>query len=238
MTVVELFPRAPEPEPEETRAPIEAPTKPRSSVKSRRRRRAVSATAAALEVLAQAGGGGGPVAVLARAAERRPADSFWAVWLSQQEFLRNRSLRLLRGRRADAEEALGNAMIRAAQAFERQPVRDPRRWLLRILHNACMDQHRLSANSADLGPEEDTTLEPLWTTPARSPETLLFEAERVEAWRRAFSALPPTLTTPLRLHLDDWSDDAIALHLGISRELVRKRRQLAKERLKSLLRDS
>jgi len=40
----------------------------------------------------------------------------------------------------------------------------------------------------------------------------------------------------LRLHLDDWTDDEIARHLQISRELVRKRRQKAKERLRELLR--
>ena len=49
------------------------------------------------------------------------------------------------------------------------------------------------------------------------------------------NALPAALVEPLRLHLDDWSDERIAAHLNISRELVRKRRQLAKNRLRLLL---
>jgi DNA-directed RNA polymerase specialized sigma24 family protein len=63
----------------------------------------------------------------------------------------------------------------------------------------------------------------------------LSQAQLQTAWTKAVSALPPVLIDPLRLYLDDWPDEAIAAHLGISRELVRKRRQIAKDRLRDLL---
>ena len=74
-----------------------------------------------------------------------------------------------------------------------------------------------------------------WVKAAPSPEEALSQQERDAAWDKAMNALPAALVEPLRLHLDDWGDDRIAAHLNISRELVRKRRQLAKNRLRLLL---
>jgi RNA polymerase sigma factor (sigma-70 family) len=159
------------------------------------------------------------------------------VWLSHQEFLRRRSFRLSGGNRADAEDALGNAMLRAAQAYARQPVQNPRAWLLRILHNACMDQHRRNACLSVMG---DFAVEPApapeaWPRAAPSPEEELSLAESERTWTQAMRALPGPLNDPLRLHLEGWGDDEIARRLNISRELVRKRRQLAKDRLRQFL---
>lgn len=180
-----------------------------------------------------------PATVIARSLDRQPAlDSFWQIWMAHQDLLRHRSLRLSGGNRADAEDALGNAMVRAAQAFGRQPVQNPGAWLVRILHNACMDQHRQNANRTPI--EDDRAELPApaaaaWKKAEPSPEEALTQLELAEAWRQAMSALPGALIDPLRLHLDDWTDDMIARHLNISRELVRKRRQLAKDRLRALL---
>jgi len=165
-------------------------------------------------------------------------DRFWAIWMVHQNSLRHRSLRLSGGNRADAEDALSAAMVRAAQAFDRQPVQNPGAWLVRILHNACMDQHRQNANRIPIA-AEDADLPPpsaaAWVKAAPSPEEALSQQESDAAWGRAMNALPAALVEPLRLHLDDWSDERIAAHLNISRELVRKRRQLAKNRLRLLL---
>lgn len=181
-----------------------------------------------------------PAGVIARALDRPPTmDSFWAIWLAHQDALRQRSLRLTGGNRADAEDALSNTMLRAAQAYLRQPVQNPGAWLVRILHNACMDQHRQKATQAPIeGDVADTppTAAPGLVKAEPSPEEALSQAQLQGAWREAMAMLPPSLADPLRLHLDDWSDDEIALHLQITRELVRKRRQLAKERLRALLR--
>lgn len=181
-----------------------------------------------------------PAAVIAQALDRpSPLDSFWGVWIAHQEVLRNRSLRLSGGNRADAEDALSNAMLRAAQAYARQPVQNPRAWLLRILHNACMDQHRRNATLAAMeDPPSEAPQTPLagWEGVAPSPEEELSQAQMERAWREALSALPEPLSDPLRLYLEGWPDELIALQLNISRELVRKRRQLAKDRLRAALR--
>jgi RNA polymerase sigma factor (sigma-70 family) len=180
-----------------------------------------------------------PAAVIAQALDRPSAlDAFWGVWLAHQELLRHRSMRLSGGNRADAEDALSNAMLRAAHAYVRQPVQNPRAWLLRILHNACMDQHRrnacLAAIDEDAGPRPGTSAD-CWEDAAPSPEDELSQSQMEQAWRQAMSALPGALGDPLQLHLDGWPDELIALHLNVSREVVRKRRQLAKARLRALL---
>jgi RNA polymerase sigma factor (sigma-70 family) len=252
MSVVELFPKAKAPAPDDANTPKEQGSRTEIGEGShapskRRRRRTVSSTAAAIEILAQvapdgrhavrAGARPDPVDILARAAETPTVDRFWAIWMTQQDFLRRRSLRLFQGNRADAEDALSIAMLHAAQAYTRRPVRNPRAWLLRILYNACMDQYRQKAVRVDLGEAVDapSSPDPLWMKPPPSPEDLLSQAQLQTAWTKAVSALPPVLIDPLRLYLDDWPDEAIAAHLGISRELVRKRRQIAKDRLRDLL---
>jgi RNA polymerase sigma factor (sigma-70 family) len=180
-----------------------------------------------------------PAAVIAQALDQpAPLEGFWAIWMAHQEVLRHRSFRLSGGNRADAEDALSSAMVRAAQAYMRQQVQNPRAWLLTILHNTCMDHHRRKASHAAMGDPAAETPPPSsanWAAPAPSPEEELSQAQMELAWRQAMSALPGPLNDPLRLHLDGWPDDDIAIHLNISREVVRKRRQLAKDRLRALL---
>lgn len=245
MTVVPLFP--------EWRANEEEPAVPDLSAPAREQRSSPRGTSgrpvSPTEILVRAGrpekrgraAGGGltPVEVIAQSLDRRPSlDRFWAVWMAHQAGLRRRSLHLSGGNRADAEDALSAAMVRAAQAFDRQPIQNPGAWLVRILHNACMDQHRQNANRVPIESEDEDLASPpvsVWAEPEPSPEEALSQQESDAAWGRAMSALPEALVEPLRLHLDDWSDERIAAHLNISRELVRKRRQLAKNRLRLLL---
>jgi RNA polymerase sigma factor (sigma-70 family) len=197
-----------------------------------------------VEILAGAAGGGRgrsvtPAEVIAQSLDRKPSlDRFWAVWMAHQTVLRQRSLRLSGGNRADAEDALSAAMVRAAQAFDRQPIQNPGAWLVRILHNACMDQHRQNASRVPIKTEDDDLPPPsaaAWAAVEPSPEEALSQQESDAAWSRAMRALPASLVEPLKLHLDDWSDEQIAAHLNISRELVRKRRQLARKQLRLLL---
>jgi len=180
-----------------------------------------------------------PAGVIAQALDRpAPLDGFWAIWMAHQDVLRHRSFRLSGGNRADAEDALSNAMVRAAQAYMRQQVQNPRAWLLTILHNACMDQHRRNASLAtieDPAAEAPPPSSANWVGAAPSPEEELSQAQMDQAWRQAMSTLPSLLNDPLRLYLEGWSDDDIARRLSISREVVRKRRQLAKDRLRALL---
>lgn len=238
MNVVRLFPEKETPE-------IEQIAKPPARAERGLRRGLKPAQPSPVDVLARAAGGrraGSPLTpteVIARSLERPASmDRFWAIWMAHQTALRQRSLRLSGGNRADAEDALSAAMVRAAQAFQRQPVENPRAWLVRILHNTCMDLHRQNANRIPIQTEDADLPQPTaaaWVRAAPSPEEALSQQERDAAWDKAMNALPAALVEPLRLHLDDWGDDRIAAHLNISRELVRKRRQLAKNRLRLLL---
>ncbi|WP_372784948.1 RNA polymerase sigma factor [Phenylobacterium sp.] len=263
MNVVKLFPAAADPAEDEAAdgalpAPCDTAASPgRSAARQEKRRgpaevasrrRAAAAPASPAEVLARAAlrgtgrrlGGArlSPAAVIAQALDR-PAhlEGFWAMWLAHQDVLRHRSFRLSGGNRANAEDALGNAMVRAAQAYLSQQVRNPRAWLLTILHNTCMDEHRRDASQTAIEDPagETASPSPAWAGVALSPEEELSQAQMDQAWRRAMGALPGLLSHPLRLHLEGWSDDDIAERLEISREVVRKRRQLAKDRLRALL---
>jgi RNA polymerase sigma factor (sigma-70 family) len=237
MNVVRLFPAS---ESEE-----EAPSKSvRSGQAVRHSGRTQLLAPSPARILARSVGGPGrggvtPAAVIARSLDRPQAlEGFWAVWMAHQTTLRRRSLRLSGGNRAEAEDALSVAMVRAAQAFDRQPVQNPGAWLVRILYNACMDQHRQNVGRITMGSTEADLPSPAsaaWLREEPSPEEALDRQEWDAAWGRAMNALPAALVEPLRLYLDDWSDEDIAAHLSISRELVRKRRQLAKNRLRLLL---
>jgi RNA polymerase sigma factor (sigma-70 family) len=166
------------------------------------------------------------------------SDLFWSIWQNHSAFLAQRSVRLSGGNRADAEDALSNAMLRAVQSFSTQDVQNPRAWLLRILHNIAMDTHRQNGRHL---PVDEISGEP--PTPAASfdqkteptPEETLAQTQFNRALQAALRQLPGDYLTPLMLHLDDVPDDEIARRLNISQALVRKRRQLAKERLRQLL---
>jgi DNA-directed RNA polymerase specialized sigma24 family protein len=59
--------------------------------------------------------------------------------------------------------------------------------------------------------------------------------QEVGAIERALGGLPALLAEPLRLHLDEQTDAEIAARLDISREVVRKRRQMARDWLRRRL---
>ena len=74
---------------------------------------------------------------------REEADGvFWPVWLEHRSYLRGHALRFSGGNMADAEDALSEAMLKAVQNFSPAKIRNHRSWLLRLVHNACMDRHR------------------------------------------------------------------------------------------------
>lgn len=247
MNVVRLFPDAAgsdEGPPISTETPSRGGVNGRPAPSADRVRRPALRTPSPVEILARSVGGTqtqslSPEAIIAQALDRSPVpENFWSVWMVHQGALRQRSLRLSGGNRADAEDALGATMVRAAQAYGRQAVQNPGAWLVRILHNTCMDQHRHNASRMPIETDDGELPQPsvaAWTKTEPSPEEAVSQQEADAAWRRAMNALPAALVEPLRLHLDDWSDEDIATHLGISRELVRKRRQLAKNRLRLLL---
>ena len=162
--------------------------------------------------------------------------AFWPVWLEHRGYLRNHSLRFSGGNLADAEDALSDAMLKAVRNFSPDKIRNHRSWLLRLVHNACMDRHRRNRRrqrvAKDIMDGGARSAPAVVVQPDRSPEELLAAFEQVDDLRRALSALPEFLAEPLLLYLDERSDGEIAVSLNVSREVVRKRRQIARALLR------
>ena len=193
-------------------------------------------------VIARALGGARPPATPVEALERalprraRDEDAFWTIWLQHRNYLRAHALRFSGGNMADAEDALSEAMLKAAQSFSAPAIRNHRAWLVRLVHNACMDRHRSNRRQSrlakDITDADAQSAPAVAVQPDRSPEELLAAVQQMGDLQRALSALPDFLSEPLLLYLDDRSDAEIAASLNVTREVVRKRRQIARALLR------
>lgn len=161
--------------------------------------------------------------------------AFWSLWLAHRDALRRQSLRFSNGHLADAEDALSEAMLKAAQAYPRLEIRNAPAWLLRLVRNACIDRHRARRRGERVAQNigiDAAAVPAAAPQPPRSPEDLLAARQEIRVLKSALGALPPLLAEPLRLHLDERSDSEIAAQLDVTREAVRKRRQLARDWLR------
>jgi len=168
---------------------------------------------------------------------RATADAvFWPIWLTHRDYLYRCSLRFSGGNAADAEDALGEAMLKALHAFPDAEIRNHRAWLLRLVHNACMDRYRLKERQnrlmSDIVDDDGQSVPAIVPKPNRSPEELLGALQLVTCLQDAMMKLPRSLAEPLLLYLDDLSDADIAASLNVTREVVRKRRQMARDWLR------
>lgn len=184
-----------------------------------------------------------PVTIIAQAIEhpsqggaeqREPA--FWDIWLAHHDYLRAHAVRFSSGNLSDAEDALSEAMLKAANAFTKTIIHNQRGWLLRLVHNACMDHHRNNRRQSrlakDIGGDDVQSAPAFAIQPERSPEELLVAMQKIGDLKRALGALPKFLAEPLLLHLDEHSDAEIADNLNVTKEVVRKRRQMARALLR------
>lgn len=168
---------------------------------------------------------------------REEADGvFWPVWLEHRSYLRGHALRFSGGNMADAEDALSEAMLKAVQNFSPAKIRNHRSWLLRLVHNACMDRHRGNSRRQRVAREilagGARAAPAVVVQPERSPEELLAAFEQIAGLREAMGDLPAFLAEPLMLYLDEHSDSEIAVRLNVTKEVVRKRRQIARALLR------
>ncbi len=168
---------------------------------------------------------------------RATADAtFWPIWVTHRDYLFRYSLRFSSGNMADAEDAMGEAMLKAVQAFPHAEIRNYRAWLLRLVHNACMDRHRVkerqSRLTSDIAYDDGQSVPAIVPKPNRSPEDLLGTLELIACLQQAMTTLPRLLAEPLLLYLDDFSDADIAASLNVTKEVVRKRRQMARDWLR------
>ncbi|MEO5337912.1 MAG: sigma-70 family RNA polymerase sigma factor [Magnetospirillum sp. WYHS-4] len=166
-------------------------------------------------------------------------ESFWKLWMENQTALRRQSLRLMSGNQADAEDALGNAMLKASQKFSAYAgsILNERAWLSRLVHNVCMDFHRGQrrlSQFAELIPTEDPDgAQEIEIGDGIDPEESLAARQSVQRLRQALDEMPPKLREPFVMRfLQDLSYEEIAARLGLTNCTVRKRVQLARDYLK------
>lgn len=171
-----------------------------------------------------------------KAAEAHSTDAaFWPIWLAHRDYLHRYSLRFSSGNMADAEDAMGEAMLKAAQAFPHAEIRNHRAWLLRLVHNACMDRYRVKERQNRLMndiADDGQSVPAIGPKPNRSPEDLLGAFELIACLQDAMMGLPQSLAEPLLLYLDELPDADIAASLNVTKEVVRKRRQMARDWLR------
>lgn len=166
-------------------------------------------------------------------------DTFWQVWMEHQNYLQRHSLRLMAGNKADAEDAMSNAMLKALQKFSTYAgaIVNERAWLTRLVHNVCMDIHRSNSKIArsleeSVGDDFETLASTLVSDSA-SPEENVATQRSMDDLSTQLDRMPESLREPLLLRfLDDLSYDEIAARLNLSNCAVRKRIQLARDFLR------
>ncbi len=171
------------------------------------------------------------------APEDDPFSQFWNVWMTHHDYLFKQSMRFMSGNLADAEDALSHAMLKGSQHFDSQQIRNERAWLTRLVHNACMDQHRSHKRqqrlSEETNPDDCEEAPALMPQPMRTPFEALHMTQVFRELEKQLKALPLTLLEPFMLRvIEDRSYDDIAERLGLSNCAVRKRIQLARDRLR------
>lgn len=163
---------------------------------------------------------------------------FWAVWERHRPHLFRVCLRAMNGNRADAEDALGQLMLKARAKI---PVFAPGidhvgAWLTRFAYNHCVDLQRKR--------RRDANLERRWEEIDRidrvsDPQTksCLIDgngrAELQHEVNKAIARLPARLREPVTLRLrENLSYREIAVRLGRQVECVRKQVQQGRDLLR------
>jgi RNA polymerase sigma factor (sigma-70 family) len=165
---------------------------------------------------------------------------FWQIWTVHHEYLFGLSLRLMRGNRADAEDALSVAKLKAMRYLG---AHDPdllnvRAWLSRLLYNVCMDLYRRRGNGEESGVADfDRMIEVAQAEkPMRSPEHGLLERELYRQIESLLDELPPNWRNAfIERFLREESYEEIARRAGTTEANIRKRIQLARTFLRDRL---
>jgi len=162
---------------------------------------------------------------LLRAVALGHTDAFWGLWEIYKDDLFKLCLRTMSGVRADAEDALSMAMLRARDRLPAYAadIHNVRGWLGKLTLNLCVDMHRERK-------QESLCLEALALTCDRkgrsdspSPEAGVIHSQVVRRLNAAVNSLPPRLSEPLRLRFTfDETYKAIGSKLGIPAPQVRR----------------
>lgn len=167
-------------------------------------------------------------------------NAFWALWQQyQEELLFRYSLSWMRGDYEAAEDALSAASIKAYKGWQASPdaITNVRGWLLRLLHNHCVDVSRArERHYRVIQLVDDIDCHGHVTNKHGSAEDMVSRAQVLSNILQAIDDLPVRLRAASRLrfvHEMPYRD--IALQLSLSPENVRKRLQQARALLQPTL---
>lgn len=164
---------------------------------------------------------------------------FWQIWLQHKPYLSQRCLHWMGGNRANAEEALSSAMLKARAKWPRyaDKVTNPKAWLTRLTHNHCVDLHRAHRRQAtSVDNFEEVVNKAISLADVPSPNTDLLKQELRTYLLQIITELPQRLRQPFILRfLKETSYRDIAHQLLISEANARKRVQQARSILRKQL---
>lgn len=162
---------------------------------------------------------------------------FWEMWLVERDFFFKMCIRWLRGNRYDAEDVLSKGALNAAEYVRCHPaaVQRFRPWMLRILHNLCIDVMRARTRGAGLekcAPVEASRVVGEIRAP-QNPDQALLSREIADSIVEAASSLPPRLYEVFALRfINELPYEEISRTLMISPQSARKRIQQVREILR------
>jgi RNA polymerase sigma factor (sigma-70 family) len=171
-----------------------------------------------------------PDVSLLDALARGEPDAFWPLWQRHAPRLFAVCLAEMNGNRAEAEDALGFAMMKALAKLPPAAceILSPSAWLVRMTRNLCKDIHRQRArvlraeaelNTLNSHSEPETETDSLWDLDA-DPATLI-------------ASLPPRLREVLTLRaIQRMAYNDIAAKLKLTCANARKRVQQARKALR------
>ena len=165
---------------------------------------------------------------------------FWHLWPRERGFFFKMCVRWLQGNRHDAEDVLSKGAINAVEYMRHNPqaVQKFRPWMLRVLHNLCVDILRARIRGAEFeqhAPAEPTVLVGGHHGPL--PDHSVLRGEIAVQIRQAAAILPPHLYQVFALRfIDELPYDRISQTLSITPQNARKRIQQVREILREELR--
>ncbi|RMF10482.1 MAG: sigma-70 family RNA polymerase sigma factor [Alphaproteobacteria bacterium] len=162
------------------------------------------------------------------------SQTFWRHWIDGQHSLSQLALRWMSGNKADAEDLLSRAAIKAHDRYLRDApkIRNVQSWLARVLHNMCMDEHRRRSVRRrvveGLQPEQASNVA-FTGGIVENPEERLALAGSMDTAVDVIMKMPKRLRHPFVLRfIYQYSNQEIARHLDLTEVNVRKRIQLGR----------
>jgi len=183
---------------------------------------------------------GGPAGRGDSSANPNPAyEIFWNVWETHCALLFRLSLHWTQGRRADAEDALSVAKLKAFLRFgaRSSDIINERAWLIRLLYTTCIDMYRKRSREQARAEDLERVLDSGEVmSGALSPEQRILQNERSARVSELFEELPgPWREAMVERCLRRKSYGEIARESGTTPANVRKKVQLARAFLRRRL---